>query len=731
MKKVIGQALESAKYRLQKTLEEQKESFKRIREGRPMDAEGDAVRKIAFVQKQIGGVSIEIAKKISEYQPVEAMSLNKEKKNKAESLQGSTIDFMNIYFLDLGKAASRSIARIVFPNGSPEGTGFMVSPDLFLTNHHVINSKEDAAQFELEFNYEKDYRRTPVVNTRFRLNPEAFFVTSERDDLDFTLVAIGDKISGPLTLDDFGFLPIINTIDKHIKGIFVNCIQHPDGNYKQLVIRENHLLARTDNTLIYSSDTLPGASGSPLFNDDWEVIALHHWGEPYSAVVDQPEGLPKNGNEGIRISSIINHLNSLAPLSDQKAALLEKALNPGFREPSKIHLIKEGETLTEIQNTSASKTVNMEKKEALNTTDVQNINADGTVNITLPLIISVKLGLPQTPGITQKSIVSTIEEADELETAEEAAAFKFIPDKNYSNRKGYSRSFLGLNVDMPKLNDAQKQIAAKNNRAKVGDDLFELKYQHFSVVMNGKRKLAFFTAANIDGASVITIVRKTGEVKKGPEGRENWYDDPRIDDDLVCHDDLYLEPEMKIFQRGHLVKRTDPSWGSKSKAFKGQADTFHFSNCSPQHFQFNPIKSRWAGVEDWITNTSDDDNIRVTVFCGPVFRNTDQAIAGLKIPKEFWKVIIWNENGILRATGILADQSDLLGDLSEAIKAENLVQLPDKLPEEYHVRISHIQQLTNLDFGNISDFDTFGQQEGLGDKRKIESFQDLFPKHNL
>jgi endonuclease G len=112
------------------------------------------------------------------------------------------------------------------------------------------------------------------------------------------------------------------------------------------------------------------------------------------------------------------------------------------------------------------------------------------------------------------------------------------------------------------------------------------------------------------------------------------------------------------------------------------------------------------------------------------FYDDDQAVAGLKIPREFWKIVIWNEAGVLRATGILADQTNLLGDLSESIKPENLVQLPDKLPEEYHVRISHIQQLTNFDFGNIGDFDTFGEQEGLGDKIKIESFQDLFPKRN-
>jgi V8-like Glu-specific endopeptidase len=30
----------------------------------------------------------------------------------------------------------------------------------------------------------------------------------------------------------------------------------------------------------YTTDTLPGSSGSPVFNDNWEVVALHHAGGP-------------------------------------------------------------------------------------------------------------------------------------------------------------------------------------------------------------------------------------------------------------------------------------------------------------------------------------------------------------------------------------------------------------------------------------------------------------------
>jgi endonuclease G, mitochondrial len=257
--------------------------------------------------------------------------------------------------------------------------------------------------------------------------------------------------------------------------------------------------------------------------------------------------------------------------------------------------------------------------------------------------------------------------------------------------------------------------------------------------MNGERRLPFFTAVNIDGSSVITINRDTGKVTKGPEGmdsegeegaeggREKWYYDDRIDESEISEDKLYKDhPKMSKFHRGHLVKRTDPSWGTEDKAFKGQADTFHFTNCAPQHQKFNPITSRWAGVENWITKTSNDDDIRVSVFSGPVFSESDPKVDYLRIPKAFWKVIAWQEEGELKATAILADQSDLIKYLSRSEGMESFEELPDKLPEDYQVTIKEIERLTELSFGDLSDFDILSGAESMDDgRRKLKSFTDI------
>jgi endonuclease G len=69
---------------------------------------------------------------------------------------------------------------------------------------------------------------------------------------------------------------------------------------------------------------------------------------------------------------------------------------------------------------------------------------------------------------------------------------------------------------MPKLSTAQKKNAATNKEKVAGDLPFVLRYEHFSIVMNKKRRLAFFTATNIDGASSKDFDRTTRGDHRSP-----------------------------------------------------------------------------------------------------------------------------------------------------------------------------------------------------------------------
>lgn len=695
-----------------------------IRSGRPLDAEEDNERKLAYIQKSLG-VGRKIATSIANYEDPARLPLSPSQRAQAESLQGLTLDFLPVRFLDMARAASRSVARVCFPNRAPQGTGFMVSPDLFLTNHHVISSVEEARTYVLEFDFEEDASLNKVPVTRFSLDPERFFQFDPTDDLDFALVAVGPRVEGDRSLDEFGYLPLIDSLDKHMKAIFVNVIQHPEGRPKEIVVRENRILARTANTLIYGADTLKGSSGSPVFNDDWEVIALHHWAEPARALLDGEAELPGSGNEGIRLSSIIEQLKIDATrLPETRASLLRAALNPAFRHPSLYRSaggrIEENTTLVTDTGEQVSK-------------QNQPINADGTMTWSIPLTLSVRLGRLENGEISSSAtgLVSGKINLGEDSSGGGVESFKFVPDPDYSNRRGYNPRFLGVRVSLPRLTVAQKKKAAKNREARPGDNPYEIKYNRFSLVMNKERRLPFFTAVNIDGGTVVKINRKTGEVTsvetsdEGAEAAEKWYNDGRIQAEEQSDQSLYDSPELKGYHRGHLVKRTDPSWGAVDLAIRGQADTFHFTNCAPQHSKFNPHKSRWAGLEDWITDGSDDENLRVTVFTGPVLRDNDPGKNYIQVPREFWKIVVRVEEGKLLATAVLADQGFLI-EGEESTGDEGLPDLPERLPDEYQVTIRKIEELTGLHFGSLRKHDTFaGGPESMAEMRKIDRFEDI------
>lgn len=240
-------------------------------------------------------------------------------------------DLVRVAFLDLGMRASRAVARVSLPDGKWQGSGVMISDRLFLTNNHVIPSPEAASQNCVEFAYELDGAEQPMRTTRFAFAPAAFFHTDGMDDLDYTIVAIGATLSGPGDLRDYGWCPLSDHPVKHALGEVANIVQHPEGRYKEVAVRENRLVSRFPRVLHYLADTEIGSSGSPVFNNEWRMIALHHWGEPWLEDRDEAgRPLPREVNEGIRVSAIVDELRGLVgTLPPQQRVLLQHALSLG------------------------------------------------------------------------------------------------------------------------------------------------------------------------------------------------------------------------------------------------------------------------------------------------------------------------------------------------------------------------------------------------------------------
>jgi endonuclease G len=304
-------------------------------------------------------------------------------------------DFLRAAFLECGALAARSVGRVVLPNGRGEGTGFMISPRLFITNHHVIPSVAQARSYRVEFNFETDNENRPRNVTAFRFDPDACYVTHlypQENSLDFTILAIGTRHSGAGALNWHRWLTLSDAGDKHAIGEPVNIIQHPDGRLKEIAIHNNNVVNRVGPYLHYRTDTEPGSSGSPVFNNQWEVVALHHAGK-----FDSPPNHKMATNEGIRISAIVTHLRGLlARLPAGPRALIAAAL-AGPKPP-----------LDRLERRDDDPGGEMDA------VDAPAILRDGLATWRIPVEISVRVGgPPPMAGVTPEAVVAEIERAAE------------------------------------------------------------------------------------------------------------------------------------------------------------------------------------------------------------------------------------------------------------------------------------------------------------------------------
>lgn len=197
-------------------------------------------------------------------------------------------NFLPSSFLEHGVKRAQSVCRIV--TDSSYGSGSLIATRNFImTNHHVIPDIATAQVSVAEFDYDED----DILYT-VNLDPVTFFITNS--ELDFTIVAC-DASPLPMTIEAIPLLKDPQTVTRKER---VNIIQHPKGRRKELSLHDNKVTYIYDKAIRYTADTEPGSSGSPVFNNEWDLVALHHagWAEEDGAAV----------NEGIRITAIIDFL---------------------------------------------------------------------------------------------------------------------------------------------------------------------------------------------------------------------------------------------------------------------------------------------------------------------------------------------------------------------------------------------------------------------------------------
>ena len=592
-----------------------------------------------------------------------------------------TNDLVSINYFWAGIRAARSVGMIrISPGpGDPGGfaTGFMIAPNLLLTNWHVFKTAETASRARVEFAFEADANGNERTPTWFSFRPQ-FFVNNK--DLDYCLVAVDPASQqGPETLESFGWLRLNPQLGKTDYGQFLSIIQHPNGQSKQAAIRENQLLPfdDADNFLTYRSDTFRGSSGSPAFNDLWAVVALHHSGKPEKdaeghyidhdgkPITDhepQESEIKWIANEGVRTSKIIADFRTRAPAGKELETL--EATFTGQLAP-KVQPLELDPGLNAGERPNPSQMVSVPPAGQLAGPPERGFTMTLPLNVSLRVesIVEPAVQLSPRAGTTPAVTAPAIVKTDELGDLEFE---KLNFDTDYGDRIGYDEDFLGRERQalMPTIDPASKgQIAPTRKRGSI------LHYHHFSAMVHAKKRMPVLSAGNVD----YSKGSRRGIKDRKAFGGDEWRIDDRMDEKFQLPRGFY--DRWKKLDYGHLVRRDDNCWGASFKEIEfANADTFHLTNCTPQHEAFNRDKfgfhGLWGQLENHIASQASSDRAlaRLCVFAGPIFSSKDlklpdEELGNVFVPLAFWKVVVApSASSTVRVFGFITSQKQNLKD---------------------------------------------------------------------
>jgi endonuclease G, mitochondrial len=606
-------------------------------------------------------------------------------------------------FVELIHQAKQKVGRIAIKRGNRNigfATGFMVSENLLLTNWHVFKTIDEVADSEIQFFYEYNSFGTPGTPVAFKLQAGLFFHSNE--ELDYCFVGVSAKdVTNNHGLSEIGYIFLDPALGKlgHEGQEALNIIHHPNGDYMQLSIRENLFKKITPISIWYATDTAPGSSGSPVFNDQWQVVALHHMGvakknkagkyiDKDGKVIPAVDGkidaskVVWEANEGIRISVILKDL--FASFAD------EPILNGLNVRPDEVAKRPEDRTNLISKNPvidPANNNINISFPASLveRTGEISfNIN-QGTLHNIPPR--STSIGLPD--GKDEGLI---LEEIKRLEQSTDFAACK-----------GYQSRFLGKNhvVTFPQPQKSIRKFIAMLS----GTDGILLKYHHYSVIFHSVRMMPIISGINVDG--------DPNKRKDESPRKDVWLRDTRLGFDIQLDDEYYRKSG---FDRGHMSRREDANWGATPEEAKRNADlTCFYTNACPQVGKINQSsrKGLWGILEKVVLESGASleqaQTAKISVFNGPIFKEDDPVFRGIQIPMDFFKIVLWlTDNGDLKATAFKLSQQGLVDDIDfEQLDLDQVLEF-----KAFQCSIKSLQKETKLDFSDLFKFDTFDGPEG-------------------
>jgi endonuclease G len=268
---------------------------------------------------------------------------------------------------------------------------------------------------------------------------------------------------------------------------------------------------------------------------------------------------------------------------------------------------------------------------------------------------------------------------------------------------GYNPDFLSVRVSVPALSASNRTAIFRIDGSEV------LRYTHFSLALHRERRFALWVAWNIDGGSMRKLSRKG--IK--------FVLDSRVPDGFQVGDELYAGNRL---DRGHLARRADLLWGGLAEARRANVDSFFFTNITPQMDDFNQSGQGgiWGRLEDAVFEDTEVESLKVSAMAGPVFHSDDRTFRDVRIPREFWKVLAFVEDGRLKAKGFLLTQN--LDEL-EALELDEF--------RVFQVALTEIESRCGITFPRaLKAADSVGERlsrrpEALRDRRPLTSLSDI------
>ena len=211
---------------------------------------------------------------------------------------GAQSTLLDVSFLQRGLEISPSVVKLVVTLNDGKrynGTGFRISDDLLLTNHHVLfDDQGPATTVEAWYGYERSFAgatREPQV-----LACDQGTIVGRKDH-DWAAVRVASPVPAQARPIAIAGAPTPAVADR------VYIIQHPDGRVKQIGMVHNTVVKVDDDRIGYLTDTEGGSSGSPVFDEQWRLVGLHHRWE-----TDVVGGRRRIYNQGVRIERVVEGL---------------------------------------------------------------------------------------------------------------------------------------------------------------------------------------------------------------------------------------------------------------------------------------------------------------------------------------------------------------------------------------------------------------------------------------